>query len=42
MLLEADIAKVAALVEPLLKGAAGTVSVREQLTEFAAAQGLQL
>jgi phosphotransferase system enzyme I (PtsP) len=42
MLLEADITKVAALVEPLLKGPTGTVSVREQLTEFAAAQGLQL
>jgi phosphotransferase system enzyme I (PtsP) len=42
MLLDVDIAKITALVEPLLKGRAGSVSVRDQLKEFAAAQGLQL
>ncbi len=42
MLLDLDIGKVAALVEPLLEGPAGGVSVRDQLKEFAAAHGLQL
>jgi phosphotransferase system enzyme I (PtsP) len=42
MLLDADIAKVAGLVEPLLKSPSRGVSVRERLKEFAAAQGLQL
>jgi phosphotransferase system, enzyme I, PtsP len=42
MLLDLDIAKVAALVEPLLASPAGSVSVRDQLKEFAAAQGLAL
>jgi phosphotransferase system enzyme I (PtsP) len=42
MLLDLDIGKVAALVAPLLAGPAGGVSVRDQLKEFAAAQGLQL
>jgi phosphotransferase system enzyme I (PtsP) len=42
MLLDLDIAKVTALVEPLLASPAGSVSVRDQLKEFAAAQGLQL
>ena len=42
MLLELDIGKVAALVEPLLAGPAGSGSVRDKLKEFAAAQGLQL
>ena len=42
MLLDLDIAKVAALVEPLLDGPAGGVSVRDRLKEFATAQGLQL
>jgi hypothetical protein len=41
-LLDLDAAKVAALVEPLLKGPAGDVSVRDRLKEFAAAEGLQL
>jgi hypothetical protein len=42
MLLDLDITKVAALVEPLLESLAGGVSVRDQLKEFAAAQGLAL
>jgi phosphotransferase system enzyme I (PtsP) len=42
MLLDLDIAKVSALVEPLLDNPCGSVSVREQLKEFATAQGLQL
>ena len=42
MLLELDIAKVAALVEPLLESLAVGVSVRDQLKEFAAVQGLAL
>jgi phosphotransferase system, enzyme I, PtsP len=42
MLLDLDVGKVAALVEPLLKGPAGGVSVRDQLKEFATAHGLQL
>jgi phosphotransferase system enzyme I (PtsP) len=42
MLLELDIAKVAALVEPMLASPAGIVSVRDRLKEFAAAQGLPL
>jgi phosphotransferase system enzyme I (PtsP) len=42
MLLDADIAKVASLVEPLLKSPSRGVSMRERLKEFAAAQGLQL
>src|SRR6202011_2091892 len=42
MLLDLDIAKVSALVEPLLDNPCGSVSVREQLKEFAAAQGLAL
>jgi phosphotransferase system enzyme I (PtsP) len=42
MLLDLDLAKVAALVEPLLDGPCGSVSVREQLKEFATAHGLQL
>jgi phosphotransferase system enzyme I (PtsP) len=42
MLLDLDADKVAALVDPLLKGQAGAVSVRDKLKEFAAANGLQL
>jgi phosphotransferase system enzyme I (PtsP) len=42
MLLDLDVGKVSALVAPLLAGPAGGVSVRDQLKEFAAAQGLQL
>jgi phosphotransferase system enzyme I (PtsP) len=44
MLLDLDVRKVSALVEPLLKAPAGGggASVRDQLKEFAAAQGLQL
>jgi phosphotransferase system, enzyme I, PtsP len=42
MLLDLDLAKVEALVEPLLNGAAGAASVRTALQEFATAQGLQL
>src|SRR6195256_1564711 len=42
MLLDLDIAKVTALVEPLLASPAGSVSVRDQLKEFATAHGLQL
>jgi phosphotransferase system enzyme I (PtsP) len=42
LLLDLDVAKAAALVAPLLEGPAGGVSVRDQLKEFAAAQGLQL
>jgi phosphotransferase system, enzyme I, PtsP len=42
MLLDLDIAKVAALVEPLLESLAVGVSVRDQLKEFAAVQGLAL
>jgi len=42
MLLELDARKVAALVNPLLDGPAGTVSIREKLKAFAAEQGLQI
>ena len=42
MLLDLDIAKVKALVEPLLDGPLRGVSVRDQLKEFATQQGLQL
>jgi phosphotransferase system enzyme I (PtsP) len=42
MLLDVDVAKVSALVAPLLESPSGNVSVREQLKEFAAAHGLQL
>jgi phosphotransferase system enzyme I (PtsP) len=42
MLLDLDVAKVTALVEPLLESLAGGVSVRDRLKEFAAAQGLAL
>ncbi|HLH98233.1 MAG TPA: phosphoenolpyruvate--protein phosphotransferase [Xanthobacteraceae bacterium] len=42
LLLELDLPKVAALVEPLLNGAAGGVSVRDTLKEFAGVHGLQL
>jgi phosphotransferase system enzyme I (PtsP) len=42
MLLDLDIPKIAALVEPLLESPAGSVSVRDQLKEFAAVQGLAL
>jgi phosphotransferase system enzyme I (PtsP) len=42
MLLDLDIAKATALVEPLLESRAGGVSVRDQLKEFAAVQGLAL
>jgi phosphotransferase system enzyme I (PtsP) len=42
MLLDLDLAKVAAMVEPLLDSPAGSVSVRDQLKEFAGAHGLQL
>jgi phosphotransferase system enzyme I (PtsP) len=42
MLLDVDVGKVAARVDPLLEIAAGSVSVRERLKEFATAHGLQL
>jgi phosphotransferase system enzyme I (PtsP) len=42
LLLELDVGKVAALVEPLLAGPAGGLSVRDHLKEFATAHGLQL
>jgi phosphotransferase system enzyme I (PtsP) len=42
LLLDLDAAKAAALVEPLLKGPTGAVSVRDRLKEFAVAEGLQL
>jgi phosphotransferase system enzyme I (PtsP) len=42
MLLDLDAGKAAAVVEPLLNGACGGVSVRDRLKEFAAANGLQL
>jgi phosphotransferase system enzyme I (PtsP) len=42
MLLDLDVAKAAALVAPLLESPVGSGSVRDQLKEFAAAQGLQL
>jgi len=42
MLLGLDAAKAAALVDPLLAAPAGTVSIRDQLKEFAAAEALQL
>jgi phosphotransferase system enzyme I (PtsP) len=42
LLLELDVGKVAALVDPLLAGPAGGVSVRDHLKEFATAHGLQL
>jgi phosphotransferase system enzyme I (PtsP) len=42
MLLELDAGKIAALMEPLLAGPAGSVPIRERLKDFAAAEGLQL
>jgi phosphotransferase system enzyme I (PtsP) len=42
MLLDLDAGKAAALVNPLLDGAAGSVPVRERLKAFATEQGLQL
>jgi len=42
MLLELDAGKAAGLLNPLLDGPAGTVSIREKLKAFAAAQGLQI
>ena len=42
LLLGVDTAKATALIEPLLKSPAGSVSIRERLTAFAAAEGLQL
>jgi len=42
MLLELDAGKAAALVNPLLDGPAGSVSVRERLKAFAAEHGLQI
>jgi phosphotransferase system enzyme I (PtsP) len=42
MLLELDAGKAAGLLNPLLDSPAGTVSIREKLKAFAAAQGLQV
>jgi phosphotransferase system, enzyme I, PtsP len=42
MLLDLDCRKASALLSPLLKGPSGKVSIRQQLEEFAAAEGLQL
>jgi phosphotransferase system enzyme I (PtsP) len=42
MLLELDAGKAAAVVEPLLKSAAGSVSIRERLKALAAQEGLQI
>jgi phosphotransferase system enzyme I (PtsP) len=42
MLLGLDAAKAAKLVDPLLAAPAGTVSIRDRLKEFAAAEALQL
>jgi phosphotransferase system enzyme I (PtsP) len=42
MLLELDAGKAAGLLNPLLDGPAGTVSIREKLKAFAAEQGLQI
>jgi phosphotransferase system enzyme I (PtsP) len=42
LLLELDLPKVQALVEPLLNGPAGGVSVRDALKDFAGGHGLQL
>jgi phosphotransferase system enzyme I (PtsP) len=42
MLLELDAGKAAGLLNPLLDGPAGTVSIREKLKAFAAEQGLQV
>ena len=42
MVLDLDAKKAAALVVPLLDGAAGKITVRERIEEFATAAGLQL
>jgi phosphotransferase system enzyme I (PtsP) len=42
MLLDLNAAKVAALIGPLIDKPAGSVSIRERLTAFAEAEGLQL
>src|SRR3954467_9016309 len=42
MLLELNAGKAAGLLNPLLDGPAGTVSIREKLKAFAAEQGLQI
>ena len=42
MLLDLDAGKVAALVTPMLESPAGSVPIRERLSAFAAAEGLQL
>jgi len=42
LLLDLDCSKAKALIEPLLKQPTGSVVIREKLTAFAAAEGLQL
>jgi phosphotransferase system, enzyme I, PtsP len=42
MLLDVNVRKAAALIEPLIEGRTGGVSIRERLQAFAAEQGLQI
>ena len=42
MILELDAQKVEAMMAPLLDAPAGTVSIRQKLSEFAEAEGLSL
>jgi phosphotransferase system enzyme I (PtsP) len=42
LILETDLKKIEALIEPLLKAPAGSVSIRDELKSFAEAEGLPL
>ena len=42
MILELDASKAEAMINPLLDAPAGSVSIRQKLTEFAEAEGLSL
>jgi phosphotransferase system enzyme I (PtsP) len=42
MVLDLDARKAAAMIKPLLDAPAGSVSIRQKLTEFAEAEGLAL
>jgi len=42
MILELDAAKAEAMLSPLLDAPAGSVSIRQKLTQFAEAEGLSL
>ena len=42
MILDLDAAKAEAMIKPLLDAPAGSVSIRQKLTEFAEKEGLSL